>query len=151
MAKNFTKEDMLKKHETNVKAAVSNFGLIGILGIIYIVRFFITKNFNFYFSLSFTELMLRLSDTNKLAPAAAYVLIGLFIAAYATVFVLCMKDQKKLHLAFGLYAFDALCLIGNALIHGPLLKPDFFIDVIVHLFLFVFLFVGIRSEKMLRK
>lgn len=151
MAKNFTKEDMLKKHETNVKAAVSNFGLIGILGIIYIVRFFVTKNFNFYFSLSFTELMLRLSDTNKLAPVAAYVLIGLFVAAYAAVFILCMKDQKNLRLAFGLYAFDALCLIGIALVHGSLLKPDFFIDVIMHLFLFVFLFVGIRSEKALRK
>ena len=53
MNKNFTKEDLIKKHETNVKSAASAFALSGILGLIYIVRFFITKNFDFYFSLTF--------------------------------------------------------------------------------------------------
>lgn len=146
MAKNFSKEDLLKKKETNIKSAFSGFSLAGILGIIYIVRFFAAGNFDFHFSLSFTELMLRLSEGGKLPSALCYALMGVFLIIYFAVVVLIAKDPKKLIISLGVYLFDCICLIPLALVHAQL-QPEFFIDVIIHFFVVLFLFVGVKSVK----
>lgn len=147
MAKKFTEEELMKKHGTNIKSAVSGFGLAGVLGLIYIIRYFISGNFNFYFSLTFTELMLRLYDKGSLPLVAAIALIVVFVALYIAVVLLCSKKPEKLRLALGLYLADSLCLIGTFLLHGQNIQSDFFIDVIVHLFVILFLVVGMKSAK----
>ncbi len=146
MKKNFTPEDIKKKHETNIKSAASGFSLAGVLGIIYIVRFFITKNFNFYFSLTFTELLLRTSDYGSTHNAFSYVLIAGFVIIYFIVAFLVAKNSKKLPLALGLYLFDCVCFIPLFIFHGSI-QPEYFIDVIVHLFVVIFLAVGIKSSR----
>lgn len=151
MKKSFTKEDIIIKHQTNVKSATSSFSLAGILGLIYIVRYFISKNFNFYFSLAFTEWMLRLADAGSIPIAAAIALVAVYVIIFAVITVLVAKNARKLIFALWFYAFDALCLISVGLFHGASLEPAFFIDVILHLFLFVFLIVGMKSERALRK
>ena len=55
MKKQFTEEEKKLKLETNIKSAMTGYFLSGVLGIIYIVRFIITKNFDFYFSLAFKK------------------------------------------------------------------------------------------------
>lgn len=151
MKKTFTKEDIIKKHQTNVKSATSSFILAGILGLIYIVRYFISENFNFHFSLAFTEWMLRLTDAGSLPKAAAIALVAVYVIIFAVITVLIAKNAKNLIFALCFYAVDALCLVGVGLFHGDSLEPAFFIDVILHLFLFVFLIVGMKSERALRK
>ncbi|MBQ6601338.1 MAG: hypothetical protein IIX36_06810 [Clostridia bacterium] len=150
MNKNFTPEDIKKKHETNVKSATSGFVLAGILGIIYIVRFFITKNFDFYFSLTFTELFLRLSDFGETPDAFSYVLIADYMAIYFVVAFLAARNRKRLSLALGLYIFDCLCFIPLFIFHGSI-QPEYFIDVIVHIFVIIFLSVGISSSRRLTR
>ena len=147
MAKKFTEEELMKKHGTNIKSAVSGFGLAGVLGLIYIIRYFISGNFNFYFSLTFTELMLRLYDKGSLPLVAAIALIVVFVALYIAVVLLCSKKPEKLRLALGLYLADSLCLIGTFLLHEQNIQSDFFIDAIVHLFVILFLVVGVKSAK----
>ncbi len=147
MKRNFTKEEMLKKHETNIKSATSGFVLSGVLGLIYIVRYIIKDNFDFYFSLSFTELMLRLSDAGSLSATVAYVLIAAFIAVFLALAILTAKNAKHLRYALFFYVFDFLCLIPLAVFHGENITSAFFIDVIVHIFVVLFISVGIISEK----
>jgi len=146
MNKNFTPEDIEKKHETNIKSATSGFMLAGVLGIIYIVRFFITNNFDFYFSLTFTELMLRLGDAEKIPPVSSYVLAAVFVTAYLLVAVMTAKKSKSLVVALCLYCFDFVCFVPLFAFRGSL-QPEFFIDVIVHLFVLIFLAVGIKSSR----
>ena len=73
-------EVLQKKLETNIKSASSIFALAGILGIIFIVRYFIKGVFDFYFGLSFTEIMLILSNENAVPKALPYALIALFLS-----------------------------------------------------------------------
>ncbi len=147
MAKKFTEEELMKKHETNIKSAVGGFGLAGVLGLIYIVRYFISGNFDFYFSLTLTELALRLHDKGALPLVAAIALIIVFLVAYFLILLFCAKQPKNLSYALAVYLMDSLCLIGTFMLHGQNLQSDFFIDVIVHLFVILFLVVGVRSAK----
>ncbi|MBE6786371.1 MAG: hypothetical protein E7538_09100 [Ruminococcaceae bacterium] len=150
MNKSFTKQDLIKKHETNVKSATSAFVLAGILGLIYIARFFITKNFDFYFSLTASELFLRLGDCGSMPLALSYTLIAVFIAIYFIFAVLATKNPKRLSPALGLYIADCLCFVPLFVFRGDI-RPEYFIDVIVHLFVIVFLAVGIKSYGRLKK
>ena len=150
MNKNFTKEDLIKKHETNVKSATSAFVLSGILGLIYIARFFITKNFDFYFSLTASELILRLADDGSMPAAFSYTILADYVIIYFIIAVLATKNPKRLPLALGLYVIDCLCFIPLFIFHADI-RPEYFIDVIVHVFVVIFLAVGIKSAKWLRK
>ncbi len=150
MNNGFAQKDILKKHESNIKSAASSFTLAGILGIIYIVRYLVKNTFDFYFSLSFTELMLRLSDSGRLSEVVAFSLVALYVAGFLAISFLAAKNAKNLLYSLIFYSFDCICLIPLALFHGQSITPDFFIDVIVHLFVVLFIIVGIRSHKKLQ-
>lgn len=151
MKKTFTKEDIIKKHETNVKAASTAFGLPAILGLIYIVRFLIKGNLDFYFSLSFTDMLLK-SGQEKGSVVIPLVISAIYVFVYFALTVLSSKNPKIFPFAFILHLFDFGCLLLCMFVlwEGPL-NPDWFIDVIFHMFVFVFLIVGIRSAKILKK
>ncbi len=147
MRKNeFTAEDRLKKHETNVKSAVSGYCLAGILGLVYIIRFIITKNLDFYFSLTFTRLLLVFGIEGKIGTAVSLVLSAGFVLVYFLMAVLAVRDAKRLWLCLGVYVIDCICFVPLAFaLKG--VTPDFFIDVIVHVFVIVFLAAGIVSSR----
>lgn len=151
MNKNFTKEDIIKKHQTNVKSAWTAFTLAGILGIIYIVRYFITGNFNFYFSLSFTEGMLKFIENDILSSSAGYTIIGAFVVVYILADILIALKPKNLIIALMVYAFDFAFLVYQILSNLNSFNPDRLIDVIIHCFIIIFISVGIFSERYLRK
>lgn len=150
MKKSFSKEEILMKHETNIKSATSAFGLAGLLGIIYIVRFFIKKNFEFYFSLTFTEFILRLSQEGKIPTVLSISLLVLYIALYLTALILAAKKSEKLRLCLGVYLADTLFFVPLFMLHGNI-QPEFFIDIIVHVFVIVFLAAGIKSNYAMKK
>jgi len=151
MKKDFTKEDILKKHETNIKSASTAILLSGILGLIYVVRYISSGNFNFYFSLSFTDLLLRLSE-NKGSIVLPAVISVVYILVYASLSVLMAKSKKAIYAGLGIYIFDFICLIYSFVCVFP--KPidsAHFIDVVVHLFVITFLIVGIISQKKIKE
>lgn len=151
MNKNFSQEDILKKHETNIKSASTAILLSGILGLIYVVRYIISGNFNFYFSLSFTDLLLRLSENKGSIILPAVISIA-YILAYASLSVIMSKNKKAIFAGLGIYLFDFICLIYSFVWVFP--KPidsAHFIDVIVHLFVITFLIVGIISQKKIKE
>ena len=82
MRKDFTKEDIIKKHETNVKSAFTAYFLAFVLGLIYIVRYLIKQEFDFYFSLSFTDMMLKLESSGEISKAICIAAIVVFAVIY---------------------------------------------------------------------
>ncbi len=151
MKKDFTQEDILKKHETNIKSASTAILLSGILGLIYVVRYILSGNFNFYFSLSFTDMILRLSE-NKGSIILPSVISIVYILTYASLAVFSNKHAKLLYAGLGIYIFDFLCLIYSLVYIFPKpLDSAHFIDVIVHLFVITFLIVGIISQKKIKE
>ncbi|MBQ8504604.1 MAG: hypothetical protein IJ491_10070 [Clostridia bacterium] len=150
MNKNFTAEDIIKKHETNIKSAATVILLSGVLGLIYVVRFFFKGDFNFYFSLSFTDMLLKSGNENGniIVPSIISVI---YIVAYLSLSVLSNKNTKLLTVAAVMYLFDFSCLIGSLIfIYEKPLDPACFIDVIMHLFILIFFVVGVKSAKALR-
>ncbi len=151
MKKEFTKEDMLQKHETNIKSASTVILLTGILGLIYAVRFFLSGNFNYFFSLSFTDMILKIGQEkgNIIIPAVISVI---YILAYTSLAVFANKSTKLITVGLGIYLFDFICLIGSMIFLFPKpLDSAVFIEVIVHLLVSVFLVVGIISAKKIKE
>lgn len=155
MNKNFTKDDIIKKHETNVKSAFTGLSLAGILGVIYVVRYFITGNFNFHFSLSLPEMMLKLGHGYTVTPAVAYGITAAFFAVYFLVTVLAVKNPAFLKFGLALYAFDFLCLFFFMFVvlrqFPESFSTDLYIEVIIHIFTILFLSVGVYSHGKLKK
>ncbi len=155
MNKNFTNEDIIKKHETNVKSANTAFSLAGVLGIIYVVRYFITDNFDFHFSLSLPEMMLKLGHGETISPPVAYGVTAVFFTVYLIVTVLTVKNPKFLKLGIGLYTFDFLCLLFFMFVvlrqFPNSFSADLYIEVIIHIFVILFLSVGVYSHGKLKK
>ena len=155
MNKNFTKEDIIKKHETNVKSANTAFSLAGVLGIIYVVRYFITGNFDFHFSLSLPEMMLKLGHGETVSPSVAYGVTAAFFAAYILITVLTVKNPEFIKLGLAFYAFDFLCLLFFMFVvlrqFPDSFSNDLYIEVIIHIFVILFLSVGVYSHRKLKK
>lgn len=152
MNKNFTKEDIIKKHETNVKSANTGLFLAGLLGVVYVIRYFITDNFNFHFCLSVPEMMLKLGHEGTLTAPVAYGVTALFFVIYIAVTVMTVKDPKFLKFGLALYAFDFVCLLLFMFVILPFPFPtDLFIEVILHVFNILFLSVGVYSYGKLKK
>lgn len=152
MNKKFTEKEIILKHETNVKSAFTAISMAGVLGIIYVVRYFITGNFDFHFSLSLPEMMLKLGHAGDIAPGLSYGVTAAFFSLYLLVTVLCLKDAKFLKAALALYSFDFICLLFFMLVltNTPIPR-DIFIEVIIHIFVILFLSVGVYSHGKLKK
>lgn len=155
MNKNFTKEDIIKKHETNVVSAFTAIAMAGILGLVYVVRYFITGNFDFHFSLSIPEMMLKLGHGGTVSAPVSYGVTAGFFILYLLVAVLCLKDAKFLKVGLALYSLDFASLfifIAVLLMQFPdSFSTDIFIEVIIHFFVILFLSVGVYSHGKLKK
>ena len=152
MRKDFTKEDIIKKHETNVKSAFTAYFLVFVLGLIYIVRYLIKQEFDFYFSLSFTDMMLKLESSGEISKAICIAAIVVFAVIYIIPMILLLKNPKYLITAAVVYAFDfAVLLFSTFILFQKPQSNDWLIDVIIHLFVMIFLAAGIVSNGKLKK
>ena len=101
-----TTQDKIKKMQTNIKSAQSIFVLSGILALIYVVRYFVTGNFNFYFSSYITEFALKAADSDVfstviLSSGSSYAIL----AVYAVLFILCCVLSLKTKFTFFVFSF----------------------------------------------
>ena len=152
MKKNFTTEEIVKSHETNIKAATSLYTLAGALYAVYVVRYFITGNFNFYFKLAFADLFLQLGHSGEIPFFLGVILALLSLLIYILPGAKLMKNHKLFNVAAVIYVADTLCLLFCDFVLWQ--KPqnsDFIIDIICHLWVFLFVIVGLRSAKALKK
>lgn len=155
MSKTLSKQDKIKKLQTNIKSAQSTFALAGILALIYVVRYFVTGNFNFYFSSYITEFALKAADSNipsavSLSSSGAYCIL----AVYAIIFIVCcvfsLKAKHGLLACLIFYIVDFAALIcGVVMSPFGVVGEEIFIDIIVHIFVILFLSVGVYSVKKL--
>ena len=151
MNNKFTKEDIIKKHETNVKSAFTGISLAGVLGIIYVVRYFITGNFDFHFSLSIPEMMLKLGHSQDISVTVSYSVTAVYFIIYLLVTVLCIRNPRFLKLGLALYSLDFICLLFFMFVLLPAPAPtDLYIEVILHIFNILFLSVGVISHRKLK-
>ncbi len=148
MNRNFTKEDIIKKYQTNVKSAMTAFVIAIVLGVIFVLRFLIKKNTDYFFSLTVTEVILGFSDS-LLLPL---LLIALYFLVYILLLVGAGKNTRFLKGCLGIYAVDTAVLLGRA---AALFSQSdisvMAVDIIFHLFIIIFLSVGIYSDKKLEK
>ena len=157
MAKNLSKQDKLKKLQTNVKSAQSIFVLSGILALVYVVRYFVTGNFNFYFSSYITEFALRAADENvvsavTLSASASYIILAVYAVIFIVCCVLCLKPKIGLWACLLLHLVDYGSLIAGTIlsVFGPF-REEILIDIIIHFFVLLFISVGIYSAYKLPK
>lgn len=152
MKKKFTAEEVIKSHETNIKAATSLYTLAGALFAIYTLRYFITGNFNFYFKLAFADMFLKLGDSGEIPFALGAVVAVISVIAYNLPGAFLMKKPELFSLATAIYVADTICLLlCDFLLFGKPEGSDFLIDIITHLWVLLFLIVGLRSAKKLKK
>ena len=152
MKKKFTAEEIIKSHETNIKAATSLYTLAGALFAIYVLRYFITGNFNFYFKMAFADLFLKLGDSGEIPFALGVVLALLSLLIYILPGAKMMKNHKLFIPATIIYTIDTACLLFcDFVLWGKPQNSDFVIDIICHFWVFLFVIVGLRSAKALKK
>lgn len=152
MKKNFTAEEIKKCHSTNVKASGSLYLLAGVLCLVYIARYFITHNFNFYFSLAVPDMLLKLGDSGEMNTVLSVVLAAVFMLVYFIVGIAVVKKPKLFPLMTVTYLADTVCLFFcDFILWQRPQSTDFLIDIICHIWVLLFLVVGMRSQKALER
>ena len=152
MKKKFTAEEKLKRCKTNIKAATSLYTLSAALFTVYVVRYFITGNFNFYFKLAFADLFLKLGDGGEIpfALGIALALVSLLIYILPGAFL--MKKYGLFPLTVAIFVADTVCLLFcDFVLWGKPEGTSFLIDIICHLWVLLYLIVGLRSARELKK
>lgn len=152
MKKNFTPEEKLKSHNTNIKAAHSLYLLSGVLCIVYTVRYFIKGNFNFYFTLAFSDMFLKLGHSGEIDKVLSLVLTAVFFLIYFGFGLAVAKKQSLFPALLAIFSLDTVCLLFCDFVLWQ--KPqntDFIIDIICHFWVLLFLIVGTKSLVALKK
>ena len=152
MKKKFTAEENIIRCKTNIKAATSLYTLAGALFAVYTVRYFITGNFNFYFKFAFADLFLKLGDKGEipLALGIALALVSLLIYILPGAFL--MKKHSLFPIAVLIYIADTACLLFcDFVLWGKPEGSDFIIDIAAHLWVLLYLVVGLRSARKLKE
>ena len=152
MKKNFTPEEKLKSHNTNLKAAHSLYLLTGVLSIVYTVRYFITGNFNFFFTLAFSDMFLKLGHSGEINTVLSYVLTAVFYLIYFGIGIAITKKQSLFPALLAIYSVDTACLLFcDFMLWEKPQNTDFLIDIICHFWVLLFLIVGTKSLVALKK
>ena len=131
--------------------------MVTVITLIYIVRWLYTKEFDFYFCTAFTEFLLKAAEFSPeyrtaLPNAAAIAGIVCYIAVYVASVILAQKKAQMLWLSLSLYAFDTVFLLVVDLTgYFGGFTSEYFIDIIFHAFILLFLIVGIIANKKLKK
>lgn len=146
-----------KYYATYIKSAQGSLGLVLILNIIYTIRFFIKKEFDFFFSLYTAEFMLKCGGFaegyEKVFPAAASIAGVIFVTlVFIMLTAFCTKKTGCIKYGFGIYLIDTAFLIYGAATNpfGDV-NENVFVDIIFHFITLLLLVVGIYAERKSRK
>ena len=155
--KHMNSEQLEKRYKTDIKSAQGVIAMVTVITLIYIVRWLYTGEFDFYFCTAFTEFLLKAAEFSPeyrtaLPNAAAIAGIVCYIAVYVAAVILAQKKAQMLWLSLSLYAFDTVFLLVVDLTgYFGGFTSEYFIDIIFHAFILLFLIVGIIANKKLKK
>ncbi|MDO4380125.1 MAG: hypothetical protein Q4D20_04540 [Clostridia bacterium] len=153
--KHMDSKQLEKRYRTDIKSAQGVAAMALVLSLVYIVRWLITKEFDFYFCTSVTEFLLKAASFSEnfrgsIPAAAAIAGAAVYIGLYILGVILGQKDPKKLWFTLILYLADTVFLLAIDFsgYFAPFAKENV-IDIVFHAFLLVFLIVGVSSVKKL--
>lgn len=144
-----------KKLISNIKSGYGSFVVFPVLTLMYVVRAFIAGDLNYHFASFLSEFLLKSSGyfdgyKDNINLGLALVIIVIYNALFALCYVKSVKNFKWTYFGLGLCVFDfALQIICLATSYFEPFKVDFLVDVIVHIFIILFLSIGINSYKKL--
>lgn len=146
-----------KKLRTNIKSAQGTLALAEILAVVYILKLCLSRSFDFYFSTFGSEFILKSSSFAKDYPGTLSIgvticLAVLYNGAFIALSVIANKKPNLLWLGLSLYSIDTLwMIIGLSTQYLEPFTPEKWIDIIIHIFVLLFLAVGVDSVQKLKK
>lgn len=155
--KHMNNEQLEKRFHTDIKSAQGVIAMATVLTVIYIIRWVFTKEFDFFFCTSFSEFLLKaarfspeyrgnLPNAVAIAAAAGYIII------YFVAVILAQKNPKTLWFSLALYVFDTVFLLAIDITgYFGKFTGEYLIDIVFHVFILLFLIVGIYACKRLEK
>lgn len=155
--KHMNSEQLKKRYKTDIKSAQGIIAMATVLTIIYVVRWLFTKEFDFYFCTSFTEFLLKAAQFSpqcrgSLPNAVAIAGAVCYVVIYVVAVILAQKKPQTLWLSLALYVFDTVFLLAIDITgYFGAFTAEYFIDIIFHLFILLFLCVGIYANKKIKK
>ena len=155
--KHMNSEQLEKRYKTDIKSAQGVIAMVTVITLIYIVRWLYTREFDFYFCTAFTEFLLKAAEFSPeyrgaVPNAAAIAGIVCYLAVYAASVILAQKNPQMLWFPLSLYVFDTVFLLVIDLTgYFGKFTSEYFIDIIFHVFILLFLIVGMVANKKLKE
>ncbi|MCI7333598.1 MAG: hypothetical protein MSH34_01590 [Oscillospiraceae bacterium] len=155
--KHMNSEQLEKRYKTDIKSAQGVIAMVTVITLIYIVRWLYTREFDFYFCTAFTEFLLKAAEFSPeyrgaVPNAAAIAGIVCYLAVYAASVILAQKKPQMLWFPLSLYVFDTVFLLVIDLTgYFGKFTSEYFIDIIFHVFILLFLIVGMVANKKLKE
>ncbi len=142
-----------KRYRTDIKSAQGVGAMSLILTLINVIFLLISKSY-FYFDTAVTHSLLKLvAQKQDFEESIALPCIGiaLYLALYIVGILLSQKNPKNLWILLVLYSIDTAVLLITEIfgVFEPFEKEDI-IDMVFHVFLMLFLIVGVRAVKKLK-
>lgn len=145
-----------KYYLSYIKSAQTALSVSFILNIVYVLRFIISKNFDFYFSVYTTEFFMKLSGffsvyESKISKLSGAVIIAFVILVFAIILIISLKNSKFLSVGLLLYLLDFAFLLWG-FFKNPFsdITEGVYIDICFHILIIIFLSVGIYSNKKMK-
>lgn len=142
-----------KRYQTNLKSANGIFAMTAILNLIYILKFALSENFDFWFGYYATEYVLKSSKFTSIyggtvSKTLAAVLVGLIIVASLVLIILLSKSVKNLWICLAVYLADFIFMIVGFMkdIFSDFTQSSL-IDLIFHIIVIIFITVAIVSHE----
>lgn len=155
--KHMNSEQLEKRYKTDIKSAQGIIAMVTVITLIYIVRRFFTGKFDFYFCTAVVEFLLKAAEFSPeyrgaIPGAAAIAGIVCCIAVYTAAVLLAQKRAQMLWLPLAIYLFDAVFLLVIDLTgYFGTFTDEHLIDIIFHIFVLLFLIVGMVASKRLKE
>lgn len=152
--KNSEKE---KYYKSYIKSAQSTVALAALLNLVYVIRAVFAKNLDFWFSLYSTQFAIKASQfVPSLAGNISKIACAAIILAGTLVLIIpdsiSLKKPQWLWGCFAVYALDTVLMAwGFATNHFDDFSQGSVIDIIFHVFILLFILVGIISNNKLKK
>ena len=159
----------IKKHQTNIESGVGAFWMTMIMTLVYLIKALLGKNFHFYFCNFVPEVLLKsaafttgyegdfsesfLASWRGALPVVWFcVLFALYAGACIAVALLAGKHPPLIWALFAIHVCDTVLLLLGRWQGIPLgMEETVWIDVIFHVLVLLFLFVGGLSGVKLPK
>lgn len=145
-----------KLYLSYIKSADTAITVAFVLNLVYVVRFILSRNFDFFFSLYTTQFALKGGGffgiyEGSISKSLSVIIVALSFLVLLAALLLPLKNPSFLTFSLIAYSLDTAFLIFG-FIKNPFfdINEGSYIDLIFHLFILLFIFVGIYANNKLK-